>query len=62
MTWRDIFENDVPDMHTEGRKRWVASSGERHESQKVIHIAQLCPNLLPTHRNPDCELSNRFDH
>jgi hypothetical protein len=34
MTWGDIFENDVPDVQTEGRKRWAPSSDERHENQK----------------------------
>jgi hypothetical protein len=43
MTWGDIFENDVPDMQTEGRKRWVASSGERHESQKGNTYSSALP-------------------
>jgi len=43
MTWGDIFENDVPDIQTEGRKRWVASSGERHESQKGNTYSSALP-------------------
>jgi hypothetical protein len=62
LTWGDIFENGVPDMQTEGRKDGFLPPASATSAQKLIHIAQLCLDLLPTHRNPDCKLSNKFDH